>query len=126
MPERRGIGRTIARYLLTYRQFQAFLEAPDGFANPTWWAGLAAAAGDKAAPAAQSFRFWNHPRDHVSWYDAVAFCRWLTAKAQSQPDLLPLALRTRHDWRMTCPPNGSGKRQHVGMLASAIRGGKSM
>ena len=31
----------MAKYSITYAQFQAFLDAPDGFRNPRWWEGLA-------------------------------------------------------------------------------------
>lgn len=26
------------------------------------------------------FQYTNHPRERVSWYDAIAFCRWLSAR----------------------------------------------
>ncbi|MEZ4731964.1 MAG: SUMF1/EgtB/PvdO family nonheme iron enzyme [Caldilineaceae bacterium] len=93
----------IARYPLTYSQFQAFLDADDGFHHPQWWAGLAAPAEGRAAPGEQYFKFWNHPRERVSWYDAMAFCRWLTAQAQVRPDLLPPALQGQTNWRITLP-----------------------
>ena len=78
----------ISRYPVTYRQFQAFIDADDGFHNPVWWDGLAASDKHKAAPDEQYFKFWNHPRDDVSWYDAMAFCRWLSAKL-GQLDPIP-------------------------------------
>lgn len=93
----------IARYLVTYRQYQAFLDAADGFANPAWWQGLAAPANHRAPSGNQYFQYWNHPRDSVSWWDAIAFCRWLTRRAQEISDLLPPALRRRRDWRITLP-----------------------
>ncbi|MEZ4863973.1 MAG: SUMF1/EgtB/PvdO family nonheme iron enzyme [Caldilineaceae bacterium] len=93
----------IARYPVTYSQFQAFLDAQDGFYNPAWWEGLAVPAEERAAPGEQRFKFWNHPRERVSWYDAVAFCRWLTAQAQAQPVLLPPELRGKSNWRITLP-----------------------
>lgn len=68
----------MAMYPITYRQFQAFLDAPDGFQNPRWWQGLAANDDHKREPGEQAFSYWNHPRERVSWYDAVAFCRWLS------------------------------------------------
>jgi formylglycine-generating enzyme required for sulfatase activity len=70
----------ISRYPVTYAQFQAFIDAPDGFHDPRWWDGLAASPSHKSAPREQAFKFWNHPREMVSWYDAIAFCRWLSYK----------------------------------------------
>ena len=93
----------MARYPVTYGQFQAFLDAADGFYNPLWWEGLAAWEDEKAEPGEQAFPFWNHPRERVSWYDAIAFCRWLTVKAKSTPTLLPPELQGRGDWRITLP-----------------------
>ncbi|MBC6936737.1 MAG: DUF4062 domain-containing protein [Chloroflexi bacterium] len=69
----------IARYPITYAQFQAFLDAPDGFEDDRWWEGLTEQY-RKQAMAEQYFKYDNHPRDYVSWYQAVAYCRWLTAK----------------------------------------------
>jgi len=40
----------LARYPITYSQFQAFLDVDDGFDNPVWWEGLAAPAQERAAP----------------------------------------------------------------------------
>ncbi len=76
----------IAKYPVTYTQFQAFLDAPDGFTNPRWWKGLAADDEHKRAPGDQAFKFGNHPRERVSWYDSLAFCRWLNARL-SWPDI---------------------------------------
>jgi formylglycine-generating enzyme required for sulfatase activity len=79
----------IAQYPITFVQFQAFVDAKDGFHNPAWWDGLGAGAGDNSAPGKQAFKYANHPRERVSWWDAVAFCRWMTAKAEEHPALLP-------------------------------------
>ncbi len=70
----------ISRYPVTYTQFQAFLDAPDGFHSPLWWDGLAADEQHRRAPGEQAFQYANHPRETVNWYDAIAFCRWLSAK----------------------------------------------
>lgn len=68
----------IARYPLTARQFQSFVEHPAGFTNPAWWQGMAVPAEHRSAPGVQRFEGANRPRENVSWFDAVAFCRWLT------------------------------------------------
>jgi formylglycine-generating enzyme required for sulfatase activity len=83
----------MAKYLVTYAQFQSFIDAADGFRNPQWWMGLAADDQHKAGPGDQAFKFWNHPRERVSWYDAVAFCRWLSAKLGVE-----VRLPTEYEW----------------------------
>jgi formylglycine-generating enzyme required for sulfatase activity len=70
----------IARYPVTYRQYRAFLQAEDGFHNSEWWEGLAADSHHKATPGEQNRPTDNHPAENVSWYDAIAFCRWLNVR----------------------------------------------
>ncbi|NDJ77993.1 MAG: SUMF1/EgtB/PvdO family nonheme iron enzyme [Chloroflexi bacterium] len=67
----------IARYPITFIQFQSFIDAEDGFDSDVWWAGLGTRP---VEPGPQSWPINNHPREHVSWYEAVAFCRWLSAR----------------------------------------------
>jgi formylglycine-generating enzyme required for sulfatase activity len=88
----------IAKYPITYRQFQAFLDAPDGFKNDAWWKGLAKRETERGE---QCFKFWNHPREMVSWYDAIAFCRWLTARYVGAGLIQPsegIRLPTEQQW----------------------------
>jgi C_GCAxxG_C_C family probable redox protein len=91
----------VAKFPVTYAQFQVFLEAEDGFSNPDWWQGLAADPAHQSAPGEQQFRLDNNPRENVSWFDAVAFCRWLTAK--SSPELVEdgwqIRLPTEWEWQ---------------------------
>jgi len=72
----------IAKYPITNRQYQVFADAEDGYDDPAWWA---------FSDAAQEWWYENprpltpyggvdHPRTHVTWYEAVAFCQWLAAK----------------------------------------------
>jgi len=76
----------ISQYLLTYQQFQSFLDDPEGFTNPRWWKNLSANDEHKAVPGEQRFVAGNHPRDNVSWYDSVAFCRWMNDRVQIAGD----------------------------------------
>jgi formylglycine-generating enzyme required for sulfatase activity len=73
----------LSRYPITYVQFQAFVEAED-FANDDWWAGMPAKEKKLADPA---FPYDNHPREMVSWYQATAFCRWLSDKVGYRVEL---------------------------------------
>ena len=65
----------IACFPVTYRQYRAFLEASDGFQNDQWWKGL-----QREEPGEQYRPTDNCPAENVSWYDAVAFSRWLSAR----------------------------------------------
>ena len=66
----------LSRYPITNAQFQCFVDAPD-VNDPRWWAGLPEAEKQFDEP---WFPYANHPRERVSWYQAVAFCRWLSHK----------------------------------------------
>lgn len=66
----------IGKFLVTHAQFQALVTADDGYSNPTWWQGMPMAVQHQPI-AEQRIKLDNHPRDSVSWYQAVAFTRWL-------------------------------------------------
>ena len=70
----------MAKYPVTRAQFGVFVAADDGFRNEEWWQGLAADRDHQELPGLQRFLPSDHPREMVSWYDAVAFTRWLTRK----------------------------------------------
>jgi len=67
----------IARYPVTNTQFNAFLNAEDGCEDARWWNGL---TGAHRVPQGPMWRYSNHPREMVSWYEATAFCSWLSHK----------------------------------------------
>lgn len=96
----------ISRYHITYKQFQAFLDADDGFVDSRWWDGLADRKERyqiQAEKPSQVFRFWNHPFDGACWYDAIAFCRWWSHRLGGSYDLNQAAawnvrLATEQEW----------------------------
>ncbi len=67
----------IARYPITWAQFQTFIDAPDGYTKDEWWRGL---ADREKEPYNARWAIANRPREYVSWYQSMAFCRWLSAK----------------------------------------------
>ncbi|MCI0713722.1 MAG: SUMF1/EgtB/PvdO family nonheme iron enzyme [Chloroflexi bacterium] len=93
----------LTRYPVTYRQFQAFLDADDGYDNPDidWLAGMAADEADKVREN-QYFKYWNHPRESVNWYQAMAFCRWLSWKLSGEGAAIP-ALADVQNWGVRLP-----------------------
>ena len=64
----------MAKYAVTYCQYKTFLDDSDGYRDKRHWKGL-----ERETEPGEQFRpNGNHPADHVSWYDATAFCRWLS------------------------------------------------
>ena len=73
----------MSKYPVTNAQFQSFIDAPDGYGNAVWWQSSLEvrrwhADHPKAieAPVGQP----THPRTYVCWYEATAFCQWLSYK----------------------------------------------
>lgn len=77
----------MSKYPVTYTQFQPF-EADGGFENDTWWE-----TGDSRKVLPQQFKGGNHPRETVTWYTAMAYCRWLSAKVGYE-----VRLPTEQEW----------------------------
>ncbi len=100
----------IARYPVTYMQFQTFLDDSQGAAADRWWQGLPEESNPtlgSAYPtrqiAEQRFQYWNHPRETVNWYQMIAFCRWLSWRMGGGYDLDDIAtwavrLPTEYEW----------------------------
>lgn len=97
----------IARYLVTYAQYQVFAEGD--YNNPRWWEGFPEKYRPQELSGARS-KMANAPRDTISWYQSVAFARWLDAYLR-EADLLPDAslqvrLPTEWEWQWAAQ-NGS-------------------
>lgn len=85
----------IAKYPLTNAQYQVFVEA--GYADACWWdyaehAQLWRAAHPVALPTA--FPGDDLPRTNITWYEALAFCRWLSAQTGET-----ITLPTEQQWQ---------------------------
>lgn len=96
----------ISRYHITCKQFQAFLDAEDGFYDPRWWEGLADRKERHQVQSEKPFQvfpFWNHPFDGACWYDAIAFCRWWSYRLGGVYDIArvqewKVRLATEQEW----------------------------
>lgn len=90
----------LARFPVTYAQFHCFVAASD-FADPRWWVGMPAEEEAYGRTyrlrelSEQAFQFGNHPRERVSWSQAIAFCRWLSDKLGYGVDL-----PTEYEWEV--------------------------
>jgi formylglycine-generating enzyme required for sulfatase activity len=88
----------VARYPVTNAQFQAFID-DRGYDTDAWWEGLA----ERSTPKRPHWSYPNHPRETVSWYEAVAFGRWFTARLRACGDLADgqeIRLPTEQEWEV--------------------------
>lgn len=80
----------IAKYPVTNAQFDAFLKVQGGYDNGEWWEDIEQSHGREQSKWQEA----NCPRENVSWYEAVAFCRWLSAKTGTN-----IRLPTEWEWQ---------------------------
>ncbi len=80
----------ISRYPITNEQFSCFLNDAQGYKQDHWWKGLGVR---QRQPGKATFPIPNHPCENISWYDAMAFCQWLSARLN-----YPIRLPTDLEW----------------------------
>jgi formylglycine-generating enzyme required for sulfatase activity len=88
----------MARYPIVNAQFNMFLRDPNGAARTRWWSYSSYAQNyhqknNQIRPSSNTGD--THPRDSISWYDAVAFCYWLSEKLGKKVFLPTRAQRMR-------------------------------
>ena len=86
----------ISKYVITYAQYLAFIEAKDGYWNDIWWNELIR----QEDPPRQNRPLANHPAENVSLHDAMAFCRWLSNNLG-----LKIGLPTEAEWLLASGAN---------------------
>jgi formylglycine-generating enzyme required for sulfatase activity len=99
----------VAKYLITYAQFQAFVDAEDGFDDLRWWDGMPDQY-KRQKLASQRTKVRNAPRDSVSWYQSVAFARWMNHRLRG----LKLV--------GTAPASSAAKPDNAGIVPTLIVG----
>jgi formylglycine-generating enzyme required for sulfatase activity len=85
----------IARYPVTNAQYECFIN-DGGYNNDAWWQGL-----QRLQATRPSWYEANHPRENVSWYEAMAFCRWLDNRLHDRKLLKnteTISLPTEREW----------------------------
>jgi len=87
----------ISKYPVTNMQWQAFVDASDGYCNEYWWE-YALAAQQWRREHREAFRpdlsQPDHPCVNVSWYEAVAYCCWMSYRLG-----MNITLPTEQQWQ---------------------------
>ena len=91
----------MARYPITNAQYQAFIDA-GGYREERWWQVLAERI---EAPYEPRRSQPNRPRERVSWYEAMAFCAWLSERLGTT-----IRLPTEQQWEKAA--RGSDGREY--------------
>ncbi|MBN1998861.1 SUMF1/EgtB/PvdO family nonheme iron enzyme, partial [candidate division KSB1 bacterium] len=76
----------ISRFTVTNAQFKAFEEAKDGYRTDKWWTGAGLAWRGNRSRKKESkgvLALCNHPVVEITWFEAAAFCNWLTEKIKT-------------------------------------------
>ena len=80
----------ISRYPVTVAQYQAFVDdggyGEERFRTTAGWRWRQSAKIAGPEDYDPMFQMANHPRVGVSWYEAIAFCAWLTQELRSLPE----------------------------------------
>jgi hypothetical protein len=96
----------IAQHETTNAQYDAFVQAADGFNDAAWWADMPAEySPPRRGLGAPVNDLPDAPRETVSWYQAVAFTRWLNARMASRNSDISLGgvLVNRAEWEVRLP-----------------------
>lgn len=90
-------GFYLSKYPVTNAQFQLFLNDPQGYSNPRWWEFSTYARAwriQNPQPLPSQFQGDERPRENVTWYEAMAFCNWMSEKIGVR-----IILPTRQQWQ---------------------------
>lgn len=88
----------IGRYPITNAQFRVFVQHPHGYQEPRWWDFSESARAwrrDHHQPFPAEFDGDNLPRTQVTWYEALAFCTWLSDQTGKR-----ISLPTEQQWQL--------------------------
>lgn len=80
----------LAKYPVTNEQFEAFLKTEEGYGNKKWWKDIE----QRNEADRPEWQDKNAPRETVTWFEAIAFSRWLSSRMK-----LKVRLPTEWEWQ---------------------------
>lgn len=89
----------VGKYPITRAQFDVFLKAGDGYRDARWWNfSNEASYWRKNWLQAETMAYTQDdlPRTNVNWYEAMAFCWWLSSRIDSG---IVISLPTEQQWQ---------------------------
>lgn len=84
----------MSKFPITNAQFAAFMLDREGYCNPHWWQFSKTALRwfqEHPEPLEPHFSGDDRPRETVNWYEAIAFCHWLSYRLDAHVMLPNLA-----------------------------------
>ncbi|GAB1421452.1 hypothetical protein MASR2M15_16170 [Anaerolineales bacterium] len=87
----------MSKYPITNDQYDIFLKAPDGYNDMRWWNFSHHARNwriQNPRPLPGHYQGGMLPRENINWYDALAFCQWLSSRLKAR-----VTLPTQYQWR---------------------------
>lgn len=87
----------ISKHPITNAQWDVFAQDNDGYANRRWWefSDPAKQWRDRnPCPKSHEMAWGDHPKIHVTWFEALAFCNWLSDKTG-----LSIILPSEQQWQ---------------------------
>lgn len=87
----------ISKYPITNAQYDVFINSPQGYSNSEWWSFSDDAYQwfrANASPKPPKFQGEDRPREMLNWYEAVAFCGWLSDRIDH-----PVTLPSIFEWQ---------------------------
>jgi len=95
----------IAKYQVTYAQFGAFVTS--GYRDDSFWTAEGLAwRGDQEHPRLwdePQYAYSNHPVVGVTWFEAIAFAKWLSLTCQPlSSEGWEISLPTEAEWEVAC------------------------
>lgn len=86
---------SMSKYPITELQFKLFIEdTENGYSHNKWWNEEAKEwKRNGGQPYEGQLSLYNHPRCFVNWYEATAFCKWLSWKTDTS-----IRLPTEEEW----------------------------